>query len=105
MAKKEPKTEEQLKAEADAKAKAAAEKAAKKAEADAAKEAAKAAKTVVEFDPKKLQGVGHGVWKYSDEISKVSRETFQCLRAKDFGIKPNDVVFVSFNGEVEILGV
>lgn len=105
MSKKTPKTEEELKAAEEAKAKAAAEKAAKKAEADAAKAAKAEAKAVNEFDPKKLMGVGPGVWKYSDEIEKVTRETFHCSRAKDYGIKKNDVVFVSFDGEVEIVGV
>lgn len=97
---KPKKTEEEKKAEADAKA-------AKKAEADAAKAAKKAEANDGEyqFNPKKLMGVGHGVWKYSDDTELVTRETFHQSKAKDYGIKKDDVVFVSYNGVVEIIGV
>lgn len=94
---KKEKTEEQLKAEAEAKALKEAEKAAKT-------EAAKAAGPY-QFNPKKLAGVGTGVWKYIEDAELVSRETFQQQKAKDYGIKANDVVFVSLDGVVEILGV
>lgn len=101
---KAPKTEEQLKAEAEAKAKKEAEKAAKEAEKAAAK-AAKEAEKDYQFDCKKLYGAGAGLWKYAEDPKLVSRETFQQLKAKDYGIKANDVIFVSLNGEVEVIGV
>lgn len=100
---KKPKTDEELKIEAEAKA-AAAEAKAKAAEEKAAAKAAAAA-DVHQFNPKKLVGVGCGVWKYSDDPAKVTRETFQQARAQDFGIRKNDVVFVSLDGVVEIIGV
>lgn len=99
MTKAKAKTPEELEAAKKKKLEAAEKKEAEKTES---------ASEVVEhqFNPKKLSpGNGSGFWKYNEDASLVTRETFRQQRARDFGIKENDVVFVSLNGNVEILGV
>lgn len=57
-----------------------------------------------QFDPKKLRG-SDGIWKYIADPELVSRETFYQQKAKDYGIKANDVVIVSLDGNVKTLGI
>ena len=107
-ASEQEKQEAKAKAEAEklAKEKAKeAEKAEKAAKAEAEK-LAKASKEPVLFDPKKLTaGSGTGFWKYNEDPKLVDRSTFQQQRARDFGIKANDIVIVVMDGKVETIGV
>lgn len=101
MSAKDLSAEEKAKAAAEAKEKKDAEKAVKDAE-----KASKVSKEPVIFDPKKLTaGSGTGFWKYNEDPKLVDRSTFQQQRAKDFGIKPNDIVLVVMDGKVETIGV
>lgn len=65
----------------------------------------KAVEMIKEFNPKKLRSMGSGGWIYAEDPEKVERDLFHHPKAKDYGLKENDVVFVVNNGIVKTIGV